>query len=37
MAMLTFYINRSGASPPGQRRRVLEQSKIELRRLFGRT
>lgn len=36
MSMLTFYINRAGANLPDRRRRVLEQAKIELRRLFGR-
>jgi hypothetical protein len=36
MSMLTFYINRAGRSLPERRRSVLEQAKIELRRLFGR-
>jgi hypothetical protein len=36
MSMLTFHINRSGARLPVQRRKVLEQAKQELRRLFGR-
>lgn len=36
MSMLAFYINRAGRSlDPGQRR-VLEQAKEELRRLYGR-
>jgi hypothetical protein len=34
MSMLNFYINRAGRSLPDQRRRVLEQSKAELRKLF---
>jgi hypothetical protein len=36
MSMLTFYINRAGASLDRSRRRVLEQAKDELRRLYGR-
>ena len=37
MSMLVFYINRAGTNlEPGQKR-VLEQAKIELRRLYGRT
>ncbi|MBX6324162.1 MAG: DUF3175 domain-containing protein [Rhodospirillaceae bacterium] len=36
MSMLTFYINRAGRDLPEDRRRVLEQAKVELRRLFGR-
>src|SRR5581483_996209 len=36
MSMLTFYINRAGRDLPEDRRRVLEQAKLELRRLFGR-
>ena len=36
MSMLTFYINRAGKNLPGQRKRILEQAKNELRRLYGR-
>lgn len=36
MSMLTFYMNRAGRNLGPQRRRVLEQAKQELRRLFGR-
>jgi uncharacterized protein DUF3175 len=36
MSMLTFYINRAGRSLPDQRREVLERTKAELRKLFGR-
>ncbi|MBV8121699.1 MAG: DUF3175 domain-containing protein, partial [Alphaproteobacteria bacterium] len=36
MSMLNFYINRSGKNLSQERRRVLDQAKIELRRLFGR-
>jgi len=36
MSMLTFYINRAGKNLPGQRLRVLERAKRELRKVFGR-
>lgn len=36
MAMLCFYINRAGANLSDERRQVLERSKEELRRLYGR-
>ena len=36
MSMLTFYINRAGANLTVQRKRVLERSKDELRKAFGR-
>jgi hypothetical protein len=36
MSMLTFYVNRAGRSLPEERRRVLDQAKTELRKLFGR-
>ena len=36
MSMLVFYVNRAGKNLPVSRRRVLEQAKSELRRLFGR-
>jgi hypothetical protein len=36
MSMLTFYINRAGDDLPAARRRVLEATKTELRRDFGR-
>lgn len=36
MAMLTFYINRAGASISKSQRRRLERAKQELRRDFGR-
>lgn len=34
MSMLNFYINRAGKNLPPQRKKVLEQVKIELRKLF---
>jgi hypothetical protein len=36
MSMLTFYINRAGKNLPRRRVEVLEQSKDELRKLYGR-
>ena len=36
MSMLTFFINRAGTQLPAARRRILEQAKAELRRLYGR-
>ncbi len=36
MSMLTFFINRAGSGLGDERRRVLEQAKDELRKLFGR-
>jgi len=36
MSMLNFYINRAGKNLPESRRKVLDQAKNELRRLFGK-
>ena len=36
MSMLNFYINRAGKNLPARRKRVLEKSKDELRKVFGR-
>jgi hypothetical protein len=36
LSMLVFYINRAGKNLPGRRRRILDQAKVELRRVFGR-
>lgn len=36
MSMLNFYINRAGRNLPAERKRILEQAKVELRRIFGR-
>lgn len=36
MSMLNFYINRAGKSLKPERKKVLEQAKIELRKLFKR-
>ena len=35
MSMLTFYINRAGHNLTADRRRVLEDAKVELRAQFG--
>lgn len=34
MSMLNFYINRAGRNLKPERKKVLEQAKIELRKLF---
>jgi hypothetical protein len=34
MSMLNFYINRTGKNLPSSKRKVLEQAKIELRKMF---
>lgn len=36
MSMLNFYINRAGRNLPDQTKDVLEKSKTELRKQFGR-
>ena len=36
MSMLNFYINRAGRKMSGERRKVLERTKSDLRELFGR-
>ena len=36
MSMLNFYINRAGKNLPSERKKVLEQAKTELRKLFGK-
>lgn len=36
MSMLNFYINRAGRNLPAGRKKVLEDAKGELRRVFGR-
>jgi hypothetical protein len=37
LSMLTFYINRAGRNLPAGRKHVLQTSKDELRKLYGRT
>ncbi|HVV66686.1 MAG TPA: DUF3175 domain-containing protein [Candidatus Saccharimonadales bacterium] len=34
MSMLNFYINRAGKNLPNERRRVLADAKVELKKLF---
>lgn len=36
MSMLNFYINRAGRNLKPERKRILEQAKVELRQLFGK-
>jgi len=36
MSMLNFYINRAGKSLEPEQKKILEQAKIELRRLYGK-
>lgn len=36
MSMLTFYINRAGRQLPADRKRILEHTKDELRKAFGK-
>ena len=36
ISMLNFYINRAGKNLPLERKNILEQAKIELRKLYGR-
>jgi len=36
MSMLNFYINRAGRNLNKEQKKILEQAKTELRRLFGK-
>ncbi len=36
MSMLNFYINRAGKNLSAERKQVLEQAKIELRKRYGK-
>jgi hypothetical protein len=36
MSMLVFYINRAGSNLDDDQRKILEQAKTELRKLYGR-
>lgn len=36
MSMLNFYINRAGKNLKKEQKEILEQAKVELRRLYGR-
>ncbi|MBU0728941.1 MAG: DUF3175 domain-containing protein [Proteobacteria bacterium] len=35
MSMLVFYINRAGSNLDADQKQILEQAKIELRKLYG--
>jgi hypothetical protein len=37
MSMLTFYINRAGSHLDDKQKRVLDQAKDELRKLYGKS
>lgn len=36
MSMLVFYINRAGKNLPEEQKKILQQTKVELRKLYGR-
>lgn len=36
MSMLNFYINRAGRNLKPEKRKILEQAKVELRKLYNR-
>jgi hypothetical protein len=36
MSMLVFYVNRAGTNLDDEQRHILEQAKVELRKLYGR-
>ena len=36
MSMLVFYINRAGKNLEPKQKQILEQAKVELRRLYGK-
>jgi hypothetical protein len=36
ISMLNFYINRAGKNLPAEQKKVLEQTKVELRKLFNK-
>lgn len=36
MSMLNFYINRSGKNLPPERKKILDEAKVELRILFNK-
>ena len=36
LSMLIFYMNRAGKNLPAERKRVLDQAKIELKKAFGK-
>jgi hypothetical protein len=36
MSMLVFYVNRAGSNLDDEQRQILEQAKVELRKLYGK-
>ncbi len=36
MSMLNFYINRAGSVLPARRKKILNQAKVELHKLYGK-
>lgn len=36
MSMLNFYINRAGKNLPSRQKKILEQAKVELKKLFNK-
>jgi hypothetical protein len=36
MSMINFYLNRAGGNLPANKRRILDQAKVELRNLFSK-
>lgn len=36
MSMLNFYINRAGKNLPKERKKILQEAKIELRKIFNK-
>jgi hypothetical protein len=36
MSMLTFYVNRAGKNLPAARKKILQNAKDELRKLYGK-
>lgn len=36
MSILSFYINRAGGKLDARQKRILEQAKVELRKLYGK-
>jgi len=36
MSMLNFYVNRTGKNLKPERKKILEQAKIELRKLYNK-
>ncbi|MGH2582703.1 MAG: DUF3175 domain-containing protein [Anaerolineales bacterium] len=37
MSMLNFYVNRAGKNLPRERKRILDEAKEELRKIYGKS